>query len=171
VESVTELQAREKELAREWQWLVDVLNKVARARALGQGAEAGLQPEGGIGAIIGDQNKKRTQCCMAVDGRERGKPQLGARELRRLVTRLCLRHARVIRRAHQDGQTQLIMRALLRNAATHSHDVAAPSGDSRRHNFSATNAGQAGMLELGNTGADVYFRVDLPSPVTPKRVT
>jgi hypothetical protein len=27
------MQAREDELAREWQWLVDVLNKVARARA------------------------------------------------------------------------------------------------------------------------------------------
>jgi hypothetical protein len=39
VESVRELQAREKELAREWQWLVDVLNKVARARADNEEAE------------------------------------------------------------------------------------------------------------------------------------
>ena len=33
VESVAELQAREEELAREWQWLVDVLNTIARTRA------------------------------------------------------------------------------------------------------------------------------------------
>ena len=33
MESVAELQAREEELAREWQWLVDVLNTIARARA------------------------------------------------------------------------------------------------------------------------------------------
>jgi hypothetical protein len=39
VESVAELQAREKELAREWQWLVDVLNEVARARAENEEAE------------------------------------------------------------------------------------------------------------------------------------
>ncbi len=39
MESVAELQAREKELAREWQWLVDVLNKVAKARAENEEAE------------------------------------------------------------------------------------------------------------------------------------
>jgi hypothetical protein len=39
VESVAELEAREKELAREWQWLVDVLNKVARVRAEDEEAE------------------------------------------------------------------------------------------------------------------------------------
>ena len=39
MESVTELKAREKELAREWQWLVDVLNKVARARTENEDAE------------------------------------------------------------------------------------------------------------------------------------
>jgi hypothetical protein len=33
LETLAELRAREDELAREWQWLVDVLNKVARARA------------------------------------------------------------------------------------------------------------------------------------------
>ena len=33
------MQAREKELAREWQWLVDVLNKVTRARAENEEAE------------------------------------------------------------------------------------------------------------------------------------
>ena len=39
MESVRELQAREKELAREWQWLVDVLNKVARAKSENEEAE------------------------------------------------------------------------------------------------------------------------------------
>jgi hypothetical protein len=39
VESFAELQAREEELAREWQWLVDVLNKIARARAENEEAE------------------------------------------------------------------------------------------------------------------------------------
>ena len=39
MESVRELQAREKELGREWQWRVDVLIKVARARAENEEAE------------------------------------------------------------------------------------------------------------------------------------
>ena len=30
---LTELRAREEEIAREWQWLQDTLNKVARGRA------------------------------------------------------------------------------------------------------------------------------------------
>jgi hypothetical protein len=33
MEGLAELQAREEELAREWQWLHDTLNKVARVRA------------------------------------------------------------------------------------------------------------------------------------------
>lgn len=33
MESVAELRARETELAREWQWLVEAINTVARARA------------------------------------------------------------------------------------------------------------------------------------------
>jgi len=33
MESVTELKAREQELEREWRWLVEALNTVARARA------------------------------------------------------------------------------------------------------------------------------------------
>jgi hypothetical protein len=33
VESLAELRAREAEVAREWQWLHDALNTVARARA------------------------------------------------------------------------------------------------------------------------------------------
>lgn len=33
MESVAELRAREAELAREWQWLVEAINTVARARA------------------------------------------------------------------------------------------------------------------------------------------
>jgi hypothetical protein len=33
MDTVAELRAREEELAREWQWLVDITNKVARARA------------------------------------------------------------------------------------------------------------------------------------------
>jgi hypothetical protein len=33
MESVAELRAREAELAREWRWLVEAINTVARARA------------------------------------------------------------------------------------------------------------------------------------------
>ena len=33
MESLAELRAREAEVAREWQWLHDALNTVARARA------------------------------------------------------------------------------------------------------------------------------------------
>jgi hypothetical protein len=33
MESVAELRARETELAREWQWLVEAVNTIARARA------------------------------------------------------------------------------------------------------------------------------------------
>jgi hypothetical protein len=33
MESLTELRAREEEVAREWQWLHDALNTVARERA------------------------------------------------------------------------------------------------------------------------------------------
>jgi hypothetical protein len=33
MEGLTELQARQDELAREWRWLHDTLNKVARVRA------------------------------------------------------------------------------------------------------------------------------------------
>ena len=33
MESLAELRAREEEVAREWQWIHDVLNTVARARA------------------------------------------------------------------------------------------------------------------------------------------
>lgn len=33
MDSIAELKARETELAREWQWLVDAINTVARARA------------------------------------------------------------------------------------------------------------------------------------------
>jgi hypothetical protein len=32
-DKLTELRAREEEVAREWQWLQDALNKVARGRA------------------------------------------------------------------------------------------------------------------------------------------
>ena len=38
--SLTELRAREQEVAREWQWLHDALNAVARARAENGDAEA-----------------------------------------------------------------------------------------------------------------------------------
>lgn len=40
METLQELRARELELAREWQWLQDVLNRVARARADDEDATA-----------------------------------------------------------------------------------------------------------------------------------
>ena len=40
VDSLAELRAREEEVGREWQWLVDALNTVARVRAAQGDAQA-----------------------------------------------------------------------------------------------------------------------------------
>lgn len=40
MDSLAELRAREEEVAREWQWLHDALNEVARVRAENGDAEA-----------------------------------------------------------------------------------------------------------------------------------
>jgi hypothetical protein len=49
-ETLTELQAREEEVGREWKWLHDALNEIARARAdQGDAAASGSCSNGRCG--------------------------------------------------------------------------------------------------------------------------
>src|ERR1700741_5060430 len=62
MESLAELRAREAEVAREWQWLHDALNIVARARAE-HGDAAAFQTHAGPG----DEGRSATRRALATD--------------------------------------------------------------------------------------------------------